>query len=456
MKSRVLIAEDNSDLLELLQETIEDTGHEVIAASNGNEALEHIERGKEMIDLLITDVQMPGIKGDGLLAAIQENRAEAPVIVITGHGSVAQAVEMVKAGAFQYLTKPFDPEDLLRVVEDALAKSALHRQQARIRREMPSAPPRIVGASRPMRELFESISLTAPSRSNVLITGESGSGKELVARAIHESSGRAGLFVPVNCAAIPGELIESELFGHTGQAFTGAKQARPGLFEAANGGTLFLDEIGELPLAVQPKLLRVLQDGTIRRVGSNVEQATDVRVIAATNRDLEKSVEEGRFRDDLYWRLNVIHLDLPPLRERAVDIPLLVEHFVAKVCNGLDKPPLQVSSEALAVLVAYPWAGNIRELENAIERAVTFATGAVLSVEHLPERVRTSGGVSALIARSSEQNMTLRELEKEYITDVLRRTNGSKKRAAELLGLDRKTLYRKLVEYEKGENAPEV
>lgn len=275
MKSRVLIAEDNTDLRELLQEIMEDVGHEVIAASNGNEALEYIESPKEMIDLLITDVQMPGLKGDGLLAAIQENRAEAPVIVITGHGSVAQAVEMVKAGAFQYLTKPFDPEDLLRVVEEALAKSALHRQQARIRREMPSAPPRIVGASRPMRELFESISLTAPSKSNVLITGESGSGKELVARAIHESSGRAGLFVPVNCAAIPGELIESELFGHTGQAFTGAKQARPGLFEAANGGTLFLDEIGELPLVVQPKLLRVLQDGTIRRVGSNVEQATD-------------------------------------------------------------------------------------------------------------------------------------------------------------------------------------
>lgn len=452
MREKILIAEDNADLRELLQEQLEDAGYEVIAACDVSEALAGIKREHEMIDLLITDVQMPGVKGDELLAAMRNGRAESPVIVITGYGSVGEAVTMVKNGAFQYLTKPFEPGDLLKVVADALAKTVSHREQARMRRELPKMPPRMVGASRLMRELFEAISVTAPSKSTVLITGESGTGKELVARAVHEASKRVGLFVPVNCSAIPADLIESELFGHTGQAFTGAKQARPGLFEAADKGTLFLDEIGELPLTVQPKLLRVLQDNVIRRVGSNTELQIDVRVIAATNRDLEKRVSEGLFREDLFWRLNVIHLVVPSLRERAVDIPLLVEHFIAKTCKSLGKTALEVSPEALAVLTAYPWAGNIRELENAIERAVTFASGSVLNIEHLPERIRTSGGVAALILHSSEQNMTLRELEREYIITVLQRTKGSKKRAAEILGLDRKTLYRKLVEYQKEGN----
>ena len=291
------------------------------------------------------------------------------------------------------------------------------------------------------------ISRTARSASTVLITGESGTGKELVARSIHEMSERKGDFVPVNCAAIPTELIESELFGHTGQAFTGAKQARAGLFEAADAGTIFLDEVGELPLAMQPKLLRVLQEGTVRRVGADQEKNVNVRVVAATNRDLEAEIRAGRFREDLYWRLNVIHLDIPPLRQRPFDIPLLVEHFLNKAAEAAGRVTLSVTPEALAMLTAYSWPGNARELENAVERAVALAEGANLTPEDLPERVRNGGQTIQLLAQAHQQRMTLRELEREYILETLRLVNNNKSRAAELLGCDRRTLHRKLDEY---------
>jgi DNA-binding NtrC family response regulator len=404
-------------------------------------------RPHEMIDLVITDVMMPEMKGDELLALVRQRRPEAPVIVITAFGSVEQAVELVKAGAYQYLVKPFKNDDLLQVVEEALVQSAPHREQARLRYESPQAPTKIIGASAPMLKLFEMLALAAESMSTVLVIGESGTGKELVSRAVHEMSGRKGAFVPVNCAAIPADLIESELFGHMGGAFTGARAPRAGLFEAADKGTIFLDEISELPLSMQPKLLRALQEGKVRRVGANAEKPVDVRVIAATNRQLEEEMKAGRFREDLFWRLNVIRLTVPALRDHPFDIPLLVEHFIAKNAAAAGKPLLTMSQEALAVLTAYTWPGNVRELENAIERASAFARGGVITIEDLPERVRTMGNASALLTRASTQNLTMREMERDYILEILRRTEGNKKRASEILGLDRKTLYRKLDEY---------
>lgn len=447
MQERILVAEDNADMRELLQDVLEEAGYETIITVDGQQAMSHLEREREMIDLIITDVRMPGLMGDELLTAVRARRAEAPVIVITAFGSVEQAVALVRAGAFQYLTKPFKNSELLKVVATALEQSAAQRAQARLRRES-KVPARIIGASRPMRVLYEQIAIAARSAGTVLITGESGTGKELVARALHEASQRTGAFIPVNCAAIPAELMEAELFGHTGTAFTGAKQARKGLIETADNGTLFLDEIGELPLPVQPKLLRALQDKAVRAVGSNTERLINVRVIAATNRELEKDVSEGRFREDLFWRLNVLHLPVPALRERAYDVPLLVEHFIAKTCEATNRASLAVTPEALALLTAYSWPGNVRELENALERAAAFATGASITPADLPERVRTHGTTAALLARSSEQTLTLRQVERAYILEILRRTGGNKLKASQLLGLDRKTLYRKLEEYQ--------
>lgn len=448
MNERILIVEDDAAMRELLEEILTDAGYETVSAANGRFALAHVENGQEQIDLVLTDVQMPELKGDELLGRVRRTRSEVPVVVITAFGSVENAVEMVKQGAFSYLTKPFATKDLLEIVRDALAQSEPARAQERLRREIPSANTRIIGASRPMRELLDLIVRAGRSTSNILITGESGTGKELIARAVHEASGRsANDFVAVNCAAIPAELVESELFGHTGQAFTGARAARAGLFETASGGTLFLDEIGELSLNVQPKLLRVLQEGTIRRVGDSREKSVDVRVIAATNRDLEKDVAEARFREDLYWRVNVIHLHAPPLRERAYDIPLLVEYFLAKIAAKQAAAPLPIAPDALALLTAYSWQGNVRELENTIERAIALARGSILTVEDLPERIRAGGMSSAVLANAKNQRLTLAELEREYILEILRETDGNKSRTAEILGLDRKTLYRKLDEY---------
>ena len=449
MNERILIAEDDADMRELLEEILTDEKYEVVTAANGRFALAHVRDEQQPIDLVLTDVQMPELKGDELLQKVREARKDTPVVVITAFGSVENAVEMVKNGAYSYLTKPFATKDLLEVVRAALRQSEPARAQARLRREIPTTNNRIIGASRPMRELLDLINRAGRSPSNVLITGESGTGKELVARAVHDASERSRReFVAVNCAAIPSELVESELFGHTGQAFTGARAARAGLFETADGGTLFLDEIGELPLTVQPKLLRVLQEGTIRRVGDSREKRVDVRVIAATNRDLEKAVANNEFREDLYWRVNVIHLHAPPLRERQFDVPLLVEHFLTKIAAKQASAPLSIAPDALALLTVYGWQGNVRELENTIERAVALARGAILTVEDLPQKIRESSSqTSAILENAKAKRLTLDELEREYILEILRESGGNKSRAAETLGLDRKTLYRKLDDY---------
>jgi DNA-binding NtrC family response regulator len=443
---RILVVEDSDDMRDLVQFVLQDAGYETIAVADGRTALTHVEDLTQVIDLVVTDVQMPEVTGDQILTAVRACRSEARVIIITAFGSVEQAVDMVKNGAFQYLTKPFETADLVSLVEQALEQSAAHREQARLRRLVPSAPARIIGASRPMRDLFEHVAKAARSNSSVLITGESGTGKELVARAIHDASTRTGAFVPVNCAAIPSELIESEFFGHTSGAFTGAKGARAGLFEAADKGTIFLDEIGELPLPMQPKLLRVLQDGAVRRIGSEHERQVNVRAVVATNRNLEQEVQAGNFREDLYWRLNVIQLELPPLRKRSFDIPLLIEHFINRHAEAAGIPPLEVSPEALAILTAYSWPGNVRELENVIEGAVAMSSGSILTPEDLPERVRTGNQAMPLLERAKAQQMTLRQLEHLYIAETLRSAGGNKSRVAEMLGLDRKTLYRKLEE----------
>jgi DNA-binding NtrC family response regulator len=456
MRERILIAEDDADMRALLEEICVEAGFETISAANGRIALKEITDEKKMIDAVVTDVQMPEIKGDEILQVVRRTRAETPVVVITAFGSVENAVEMVKHGAFQYLTKPFQTKDFLAALNAALQATEAEREAARLRLEQPDAPVRIVGASAAMRELFDLISRAARVESNVLITGESGTGKELVARAVHDASQRrAKAFVAVNCPAIPAELVEAELFGHTGQAFTGARAARAGLFEEADGGTLFLDEIGELPLAIQPKLLRTLQEGTIRRVGESREKNVDVRVVAATNRNLESEVADGRFREDLYWRLNVIHLHLPPLRERVFDIPLLIEHFLQKYKR--HGKMLSITADTLALLTAYPWQGNVRELENTIERAVALARGAILTPEDLPPRIRGASGTSGLLlTRALVKRSTLAELEREYILSVLREYDGNKSKAAEILGLDRKTLYRKLEEYRNADSSLDI
>jgi DNA-binding NtrC family response regulator len=389
---------------------------------------------------------MPGLDGRELLAEVRAQRPELNVVIITAFGSIDSAIELVKAGAYTYLTKPFDTDELLLAVERALDESRFRREVARLSRGA-APPPGFVGASRPMQELFGVLRRVAASTLPALVTGETGTGKEIVARAIHTLSGR-GPFVAVNCAALPEPILESELFGHERGAFTGAERDKQGLFETAHTGTLFLDEIGELPRTLQPKLLRALEEGEVRRVGSNSPRRVDVRLVAATNRDLEAAVAAGEFREDLFWRLNVVSLAVPPLRERPADIPLLAEHFLDQRGRGeRSRPALRITPEAMALMTAYPWPGNVRELRNVIEGAATMAGGDVLDVADLPPRVRETRAAADLVRGAAGRGLSLREVERRYILEVLRQTGGNRSRAAEILGLDRKTLYRKLQDW---------
>ena len=442
-QERILLIDDDDSFRRTLTEVLAVHEYEVSGCPDAHHALETLQ--SETIDAVVTDIDMPGMKGDALLVQIRAAFPEIPVIAMTAFGSVEKAVELTRAGAADYLTKPFRTQALLDALRRVLDQTQAKREQARTRRALGKHLEGLVGVSRPMLRLFERIGRVAESPAPVLITGETGTGKDVVARAVHAASGRDPL-VPLNCGAIPAHLIESELFGHKKGAFTGADRDSSGLFETADGGTLFLDEIGELPITLQPKLLRVLESGEVRRVGDTSFKRVDVRIVAATHRDLDAAVEAGEFREDLYWRINVLHLEIPALRERPTDVPLLVEHFLTRT-GRCDDGELCVSPVALAALVEYSWPGNIRQLRSVIERAVAFSDHPEIKLDDLPEDVRNAAHSAQLTHSAAERKLTLAEVEREYILEVLRRSRGNKSQAAEWLDVPRRTLYRRLEEY---------
>ena len=446
MADRILLAEDDRELREFLSEILVGAGYEVSAHASASRAFIELKTGGPLA-LVLTDLVMPGMSGRDLLDEVRVHRPELNVIVLTAFGTIESAIELVKAGAYDYLTKPFGTDELLLVVERALEESRLRREAAAAAMGQ-DPPPGFIGRSAPMQELFVRIRRVAGSPLPALIVGETGTGKELVARAIQDLSGRRP-FVAVNCAALPESLLESELFGHVRGAFTGADRDKRGLFEEAHGGILFLDEIGELPLSLQPKLLRALEEGEVRRLGAAQTRRVDVRIVAATNRDLDHAVASGEFRGDLFWRLNVVSLRVPPLRERPTDVPALAEHFLRELGKGRSPAAAGISASAMAMFVAYPWPGNVRELRSVVEAAATLTTGARLEPADLPQRIRDASAAGTSLAGASHRGLPLRELEKLYIQEVLRQTGGNRSRAAEILGLDRKTLYRKLQEYDR-------
>jgi DNA-binding NtrC family response regulator len=441
----LLVVDDDLAMRQMLASLFREQGFEVAEAASADEALERI--GETDFDAVLSDIRMPGKSGIEMVGEMRQRRPETPVVLMTAFGSIDSAVEAMRAGAFDYITKPFEPEVVRLKLDRALERRALEEENRRLRRavDQTSALGDLIGASPAMREIIALIKRISHSRSSVLITGESGTGKEVVARSIHyHGSGRDKPFVPINCTAIPEGLLESELFGHVRGAFTGAHTSKRGLFEKAQGGTLFLDEIGDMGLGLQSKLLRVLQDREIRPVGGTHSVKVDVRIIAATNKDLEKEMTEGRFREDLFYRLNVIPIHIPPLRERPEDIPLLVAAFVRKHDGARRR---RVSAEAMDRLLAQPWKGNARELENALERAMALTDAEEIGSEDLPlpgERGR-SGAPSheALLRSAAQRGLSLRDVEDLYIEEILGRTGGNKVRAAKLLGIDRKTLYRR-------------
>ena len=451
----VLVVDDDHDMRTLLRDVLEDHGYKVTLAQNGQEALKHLREGEYPV--VLTDLRMKGIQGIELLAEIKRSFPDTNVILMTAFGTVETALEAMKQGASDYLMKPVKNDDLLRVTERSFREALLRSEINRLRREVNREYSfnQILGKSKPMREIFELIRRVADSPTNILITGESGTGKELVAKALHYNSERKdAAFVAVNCAAIPEQLLESELFGHVRGAFTDAKVDKRGLFEEAAKGTLFLDEISELPLMLQAKLLRAIQEKEIRRLGANRPIAVDTRLIAATNLNLSEEVKAKRFREDLYYRLNVIEMRLPPLRERREDIPLLVDAFLNKFGQARGKDVKGVSETTLALLIDYSWPGNVRELENVIERAVTLSRGDKILPDDLPATIQGSRGERRVLDEAAEKMHPLHEIEKEYIKKILEKMGGNKYQAAQVLGIDRKTLYRKLGEMDESEKNP--
>jgi DNA-binding NtrC family response regulator len=454
----VLVVEDDAAMRELLRESLDEGGYQVETAAGGRAGIARVKAGG--IDVVVSDVKMPDLDGMDMLREIKACEPSPHVITITAFGSIDTAIRAVKLGAFDYITKPFEIDHLLLAVEKALGERELRFEVARLRDEVERSYrfDNIIGRSPAMQEIFGMVRRLAGSSTSVLVTGDSGTGKELIARSLHFSSSRKNRpFVPLNCAAIPDTLLESELFGYKRGAFTDARADRAGIFVEADGGTLFLDEIAELSPALQAKLLRVLQDREIRPLGGTGSEKVDVRVIAATNRDLDPRLKAGTFREDLYYRLNVIHIHLPPLRERPEDILALCEHFLAAAAAHTGKRIAGFQEPAKKALLGYAWPGNVRELENVVERAVALAEAETISLEELPGVVRERKPVDNLGSALS-RGLTLSELEREYIERVVRAEGGNKTRAAQRLGLDRKTLYRKLEEYSApvGTPAPEA
>ncbi len=439
---KILVVDDEAPIREMLQKGLSQIGgFSVEVAQNGREAVEKVER--EIYDLVLTDLKMPEMDGLELLKVVKGTRPEVMVIMMTAYGSVETAVEAMKIGANDYITKPIDFNDLLLRISKAQKESLLIKENRLLRMEVRKRFEfkNIIGKSKRMQEVFSLIEKVAPSNSTVILYGGSGTGKELVAKAIHYNSPRADKpFLPFNCSAIPETLIESELFGHTRGAFTGAIEAKKGLFEEANGGTLFLDEISTISPSVQVKLLRVLQEKEVMKIGSTERIKIDVRVIAATNENLEANMKNGKFREDLFYRLHVFPIFLPELKDRKEDIPLLAYHFLDLYTKETKKPIKGISKEAMALLLEYNWPGNVRELENSIERAVIMADGEYLMPKDFPRNI--GEGISDLIAKGVKARKTLDDIKAEYITQILKETNGNKKIAAEILKVNPRTLYR--------------
>lgn len=441
----ILLVEDDAREQRAIAAFLKNRGHEVLTAFNGRTAETLFAQNP---DIIVTDLKMA--EGDGLevLRAAHQMLPETPVIIITGHGTVSSAVEAMKQGAFDYLTKPVNPEELLLVIQRAAERSRLQREVRQLRQQIEERGGLfgIVGRSAAMQRVFEQIRLVAPTRSTVLITGESGTGKELVARAIHQLSPRKdGPFVALNCAAIPKDLAESELFGHVKGAFTGATDKRIGKFLAANRGTLLIDEIGEMELPVQAKLLRALETRTISPIGANEEQLVDVRVVTATHRNLRSLADEGKFREDLYYRLHVVQIDLPPLRQRREDVPLLVATFLQQLNKEHGRNVQEVRLDAMDALQSYHWPGNVRELRNVLEGIVVLSRKEVIDLADLPLHIQGSKAREAL--PRFRPNVTLADLEREAIQQCLLQTGGSRQRTARLLGISTRTLIRKIHRY---------
>ena len=444
--AKILVIDDDAVARELLADALKKDGHEVESFSNGTDALV---RGQQTVfDLVLTDIRMGTVDGLTVLREFKRFSPDTSIVLLTAFGSLEGAIEGIKQGAFDYLAKPFRKEEVKLVVQRALDHCKLVRENKRFRVELKEkeewSP--LVGSSPAMLEVYKLVARVSESRSTVLLQGESGTGKELIARAIHANSPRRDKpFIPVNCGALPDTLLESEMFGHEKGAFTGAVGLKAGLFEAATGGTLFLDEIGELGPALQVKLLRVMQDQEVRRVGGTTSVKVDVRIIAATNRDLEQLVKEDKFRDDLFYRLNVVRITLPSLVDRKEDIPMLAHHFLQKYVGGTSSGVRGFLPETMALLKEYRWPGNVRELENAVERAVSLSHGPLVTPDDLPESIRTAAPLEAKSTSASDGDevcLTLEEVEKRHLIRVLKEMKGNKVKAAKVLGIDRRTLYR--------------